>query len=497
MQIQLPMPELAIPHEGSATLPRVRRVYCNRSLRLDQIEMVGFDMDYTLAIYNQVEMDRLSIEATVTKLVDRGYPETLLKMPYRTDFPIRGLLIDKKLGNILKMDRYRYVKKAYHGMRALTREERRALYHSKRVRIGGTRFHWVDTLYALSEVSVFAAVVDELEREGASLDYDSLFGDVRTCIDLAHQDGSILDRVLADLPRYMLRDPLLGQTFHKLRSSGKKLFLLTNSRAAYTDTMMTYLVGDALPEYPSWKNYFDIIITASRKPSFFMEQNALFEVHDDGTTRPATAFERGKVYQGGNIDDFERVAACASDRILYVGDHIYGDVLRAKKESAWRTVMIIQEMDGELGAIEKTATDVERMDAIDDARDKLENELRARQTRFKELSRQLDAAHERGALLDAPVTEVEAARLREKRAIDRVRGRLRALDAEFIQLEDRVDGDFHPFWGSLFKSGPEVSSFGDQIEKYACLYTDRASNLFHYSPMHYFRSPRDRMPHEL
>jgi len=43
-------------------------------LRLDQVKVVGFDMDYTLAIYRQAEMDRLSIEATVAKLVDRGYP---------------------------------------------------------------------------------------------------------------------------------------------------------------------------------------------------------------------------------------------------------------------------------------------------------------------------------------------------------------------------------------------------------------------------------------
>ncbi len=68
--------------------------------------MVGFDMDYTLAIYEQGAMDRLSIEATAQKLVDQlGYPACLLDAPYRTDFPIRGLLIDRKLGNILKMDR--------------------------------------------------------------------------------------------------------------------------------------------------------------------------------------------------------------------------------------------------------------------------------------------------------------------------------------------------------------------------------------------------------
>jgi hypothetical protein len=89
--------------------PRVRRIYCNRNLRLDHIQMVGFDMDYTLAVYKQAELDRLSIEATARKLVQRGYPESLCTMSYRTHFPIRGLLVDPKLGNILKTDRYKFV----------------------------------------------------------------------------------------------------------------------------------------------------------------------------------------------------------------------------------------------------------------------------------------------------------------------------------------------------------------------------------------------------
>src|SRR5690606_16040795 len=100
------------------------------------------------------EIDRLSIEATVQKLVARGYPDFLLTMDYRTDFPVRGLLVDKKTGNVLKMDRYKYVKKAYHGMRPLELDERRRLYHAKRIRPATRRYHWVDTLYALSEVAV-------------------------------------------------------------------------------------------------------------------------------------------------------------------------------------------------------------------------------------------------------------------------------------------------------------------------------------------------------
>jgi 5'-nucleotidase len=74
---------------------------------------------------------------------------------------------------------------------------------------------------------------------------------------------------------------------------------------------------------------------------------------------------------------------------------------------------------------------------------------------------------------------------------------LRALAAEYRALEKSIDARFHPYWGSLFKQDVELSSFGDQVEEYACLYTARVSNLLHYSPLQFFRSPRDLMPHEL
>lgn len=510
MQLPLPLPDsFAGSLEPS---DRSRRVFCNRNLRMDQIQYVGFDMDYTLAIYHQAAMDQLSIEWTVRKLVEaRGYDENLLSMPFRTDFPVRGLLVDKKLGNVLKMDRYRYVKKAFHGMRALSRDERREAYHTHRVRPGTARYHWVDTLYALSEVSVFAAAVEALDATGRPVDYAALFTDIRECIDLAHRDGSILGSILADLPKYVLRDPDLGSTLHKLRSSGKKLFLLTNSRAAYTDQMMTYLLGDSLREYPHWRNYFDYVVTAAGKPGFFTKRSPFEVVMDDGTTQPATSFERGKVYAGGNIVDFAAELGVQGDQVLYVGDHIYGDVLRAKKDTAWRTAMIIQEMGVEMRVLAEHAETLDRIDQIEQQRENLSLSLRERQSALKRIEREMSVARDRDAqvsLLPADGGENEDGRslspialtdLRElhRRGIDRVRTKLISLGEELDELEARVDQAFHPFWGALFKSGAEVSIFGDQVEEYACLYTDRVSNFLHYSPMHYFRSPRDRMPHEL
>ncbi len=488
MQERFPAPEFDSPGGSVFPPPAGRRVYCNRNMRLDQVKVVGFDMDYTLAIYRQAEMDRLSIDATVRKLIDRGYPEELRTMKYRTDFPIRGLLIDRKLGNVLKMDRHRYVKTAYHGFTRLSREERRRAYHTRRLRPGSRRYHWVDTLYSLSEVAVYAAVIEHLEPRQVALDYGQLFADIRECADLSHQDGSILDVVLQDLPRYVDRDPELGLLFHKLRSAGKRLFLLTNSGPEYTEAMMSYLLGNALEEYPSWKNYLDYICTFSNKPGFFTEKAPFVDVETGAEIREPA---RSRVYTGGNITDFQRALGFSGDEVLYVGDHIYGDVLRAKKESTWRTAMIIQEMDDELRVLREHALTFERADALEQMQDAVQDELREHQARLKRAERKLNE-HESGP----ERAKWDSKRVRHRRSIDRLRAQLKELNAERAALHDVLDEAFHPFWGSVFKAGNEVSSFGNQIEQYAGLYTARATNLTQYSPMHYFQSPRHRMPHE-
>ncbi|MEZ4392322.1 MAG: HAD-IG family 5'-nucleotidase [Polyangiales bacterium] len=491
---QLPLPNVdRDAPEGAArvsTLPRDRKVYVNRSLRMDRVEWVGFDMDYTLAIYKQDEIDRLSMEATVKKLVERGYPPVLQEARFDTSYAIRGVLIDKKLGHILKMDRYKYVGRAWHGTRELSRDERHALYHQRKIRVTAQRYHWIDTLYALPEAALYAGAVDLLDRYGLHVEYGQLFEDIRECIDEAHRDGSIVDVIADDLPRFVARDPALAPTLHKLRSAGKKLFVLTNSRWEYTEKMMTFLLGGALPEYTSWRQYFDVVSVAAAKPAFFTEKRPILErVLDEGRsgTRPAYSLERGKVYEGGNLKDFERLLNAFGDRILYVGDHIYGDILRSKKDSAWRTALIVQEMTAEFDAMARTEDDVARLDDLAQRRESLEDELRYSQSRLRALLRAARAGRDGDPAAQGEIT----------RSMEGIRATLRALDVEYRALERSVDDAFHPYWGSLFKQGVELSSFGDQVEGYACLYTSRVSNLLAYSTLQHYRSPRDLMPHEL
>ena len=104
-------------------IPRRYRVYANRNLELDRMRLIGFDMDYTLALYDQPRMEMLSIAATVDKLVAlKGYPESIRGLTYDSRFGIRGLIIDRETGNIIKPDRYGSPGRAFHGRKPIGRE---------------------------------------------------------------------------------------------------------------------------------------------------------------------------------------------------------------------------------------------------------------------------------------------------------------------------------------------------------------------------------------
>jgi hypothetical protein len=153
------------------------------------------------------------------------------------------------------------------------------------------------------------------------------------------------------------------------------------------------------------------------------------------------------------------------EEVLYVGDHIYGDILRSKRHANWRTAMVIQEMERELQSVLSHASDLDQVARLEEERFQLGLERTARA-----LEGDRDKA---------------------------LRDLIRNLTKEIARLEQGTSNLFNSYWGMLFRDRAELSAFGAQVEDYACIYTSRASNFRLYSPVWYFRSPRDRMAHEL
>jgi 5'-nucleotidase len=477
-------------------IPREHRVFVNRNLRLDKIDMVGFDMDYTLALYNQARIEELSIRATLDKLVTaKGYPEAIRGLSYDPQLALRGLVVDRDSGNVFKPDRYGYPGRARHGLTTLDRDKIAELYQRERTRLSNRRYAWIDTLFALPEAVLYAGLVDYFDRTDvpSKPDYGALWEHIRECIDLAHRDGSIKTIVSAQLSSYIERDDALAETLHKLRSSGKRLFVLTNSAWDYTSTVMSYLLDGALAAYPNWKSYFDVVVVSAAKPEFFTGEHPFIELDHTGapTTRPnadSGPFQRGRIYQGGNLKAFEERARASGDHVLFVGDHIYGDMLRSRKSSNWRTAMVLQEMEHEVATYDRLRAELGKLDRLDAELIHLDAELNERQSSLRTLQKLGDQTPGSDQVADA--------RRQVKEIIETLRKELRAATAQHRTLEAEIDHAFNPFWGPLFREGYEISKFGEQVEAYACVYTSRVSNFRFYSPMQYFRGPRDRMPHE-
>ncbi len=146
-------------------------------------------------------------------------------------------------------------------------------------------------------------------------------------------------------------------------------------------------------------------------------------------------------------------------------------------------------------AHESCRADLARSEELEDLHERLEDDLRYSPAKFKDLTRQIE--HAKTKPNGVPLADLDAERGRTKRAVERIRGRLKEVSAEITEIEKASDACFHAFWGSLLKEGNEQSSFGAQVEEYACLYTSRVSDFLLYSPQQHYRSPRDEMAHEL
>ncbi|CAN5789279.1 HAD-IG family 5'-nucleotidase [soil metagenome] len=479
-------------------VPRKNRVFCNRNIRMDTIEMIGFDMDYTLALYHQDKLEQLSIELTQNKLIEKhGYSPAIRDLTYDPKWAIRGVMVDRKLGNVFKLDRHSHIGRCYHGFREVDNDHRKAIYRNEKINLSDDRWEWIDTLFGLPEAVMYTTIVDWAEKQGGPVNYDKLFGDIRTAIDEAHRDDTLKSVIKADLASYIVKDPMLGETLHKFRSSGKKLFLLTNSLYDYTAVVMSYLLDGERKAYPSWRNYFDIVIVGGAKPAFFNELRPFMQVDAVTATVLPDAevkhLSRDKIYQGGNVVAFEQMTGIKGEQVLYIGDHIYGDILRLRKQHMWRTAMVLQELEREITVADRLEAQIQDQDLLDRRHRNLESEIDYQTLRLKKIQRLLD---------DDGTSAPLRARLEEERrvtraSVDSLRDRAGLMDAEVDSLEARIDRAYNSHWGSCLREGNENSRFGEQVNDYADLYTSRVSNFGPYSPLRYFRAPRRPMPHEV
>lgn len=509
-----------------AAPPPERRVFCNRTLNLRAIQAIGYDMDYTLIHYNVAAWEARSFDHIKRKLAELGWPVEGLTFDFE-GYQL-GLVIDRQLGNIVKANRFGYVKRSAHGTRDLDLDAQRRAYAETIVDLADPRFIFMNTLFAIAAASMYAQLVDRLdagEIPGA-IGYSELYDVLQDSLDAAHMEGQLKGEIMADPERYVLLDPEMPLTLLDQHRCGKRLMLITNSEWHYTQFLMDYAFRPFLPEGMAWRDLFKVVIVAAAKPLFFTRSQPAFEVVDEhghllpvvGTPSP------GRILHGGHAGLVEAMLGLEGGQILYIGDHAYGDVHVTKKILRWRTALVIRELEEEVREQRAFAPTQEELSCRMAAKEGLEHRYAALRLALQRRRHQRKMTRGRAAGQAADRMAGRAGGRATGRAGGRADSRAKAAAEEASKsglsiqaLEKEIEGvrkalsdadagitplalasaQIHnPRWGLLMRSGGDRSYLARIIERHADIYTSRVSNLMYETPYAFFRARRGRLPHD-
>ncbi|KAH1201008.1 Cytosolic purine 5'-nucleotidase [Glycine max] len=483
--------DLGIPSPSSSR-NSPRGIFCSRTLNLRSISAIGYDMDYTLIHYNVMAWEGRAYDYCMENLKNMGFPVDGLA--FDPDLVIRGLVIDKEKGNLVKADRFGYIKRAMHGTKMLSTRAVSEMYGRELVDLRKeSRWEFLNTLFSVSEAVAYMQMVDRLDDgtipADLALDYKGLYKAVGKALFWAHVEGRLKSEIMSKPELFVEPDPELPLALLDQKEAGKKLLLITNSDYLYTDKMMRHSFNRFLPNDMGWRDLFDIVIVSARKPEFFQTSHPMYEVvTGEGLLRPCFKAQTGGLYSGGSAQMVENSLDIHGDEILYVGDHIYTDVSQSKVHLRWRTALICRELEEEYSALigsrgyrESLVELISQKEVVGD----LFNQLRlALQRRSK----------------DRPAQTLAATNLDDEDLTDSMQKLLivmQRLDEKIAPMLE-ADGElFNSRWGFLSRAGLwDKSHLMRQIEKYADIYTSRVSNFLYYTPFMYFRSQEQNLAHD-
>lgn len=451
-------------------------IFINRTLNLKKIKAIGFDMDYTIVRYKTEAFERFTHQETLKKLVAvKKYPEEILKLNFDFERVIQGIVIDKKKGNLLKVSRFGKVKSSYHGLTPIDFKEQQSLYGNGVIDLSDAHIQSLDTNFSVSNGVLYSQLVELKKKDLRFPDFETLADDVKEALDLCHSDGTLKSHVRKNISDYIIQDPDVVTLLERYKRYGKKLLVITNSDFNYTKLLLDHTINPFLKEHKDWSELFEITITLSSKPRFFTTKAPFLKI--DPITGSMTNAE-GKItkgiYQGGFAGKLQKDLELEGDEILYLGDHIYGDVVSIKKTFNWRTALVLDPLKEEIESIKSSAViqiEIDKQMAIKESLEHMLNDIELRKNELHE-----DVSKEK---LNGLFNDVDK------------------VNAIISDLLDQHKKYFNPYWGEMMRAGLEESRFADQVEKYACIYMTKVADLISYSPKTYFRPFRRTLPHEL
>jgi len=452
-------------------------VFTNRTLNMKKIKFVGFDMDHTLVRYNSKAFEGLAHAHLLKKLVEeRGYPKQILNLKFDFDAVIRGLVIDSVKGNLLKVSRHGAIRVSHHGTKRIDYRQQQKDYHGTYVDLSDRNFVAIDTAFSLSVAILFGQMVDvkDANPDLGMPDYPQLLTDIIDVMDLSHRNDSLKSEVRKNMSKYIMADPLVVAGLERYKKHGKTLIIVTNSDYHYSKALLDYAITPYLKEHKSWTDLFEYVITGARKPRFFTDNQNFLKVNPaDGTLTNYDAKLVPGIYQGGCSKLLEESLEMHGEDILYVGDHIYGDIVRLKKDSKWRTALVIDEL----------AQEVENLRKANPMQLDIQELMRKKSPMEKEVVRLTSEEIELGKNHGATVKKMQE--------------EIAKIDVEISGMIEKIQSIFNRYWGQTMRAGNEESYFAYQVDRFADIYMPTLADMLSVSPRTYYRAIRRPLAHEL
>lgn len=445
---------------------------------MKHIKAIGFDMDYTLVRYHSDVFEELTFEKVQQKLVkDYGYPKEVLDFKFEFNRAIRGLVIDKQMGNLIKLSTFGKVKLSYHGTKELNFRQQQKCYKGLSIDLNDELFRCIDTSFSIAHANIYQLLVDLKDKHPEKIlkSYFDMEQDVMDAVDLSHRDGTLKDVVKKNLDKYIIQDPKTVEVLERFKSYGKRLWVITNSDYDYSQALLDHTINPYLKNHKDWKDLFEIVITLSSKPRFFTDRQAFLKV--DTETGLLSNFDQPLVpgvYQGGNAEKLQHDFNVSGDDVLYLGDHIYGDVLKIKKTCNWRTALVIEELNNEVQSY------LNSKDTSKEIRELMQAKI--------DVEKNLDSLYTK---------EFEKGKKVTKDELHINFSKIEKIDKQIGKLIRQYQRNYNPYWGEVMRAGVDPSRFVSQIEKYACIYMSKVSDFADYGPRSYFRPKKRLLTHEL
>jgi len=78
-----------------------------------------------------------------------------------------------------------------------------------------------------------------------------------------------------------------------------------------------------------------------------------------------------------------------------------------------------------------------------------------------------------------------------------LQNKISELDIEITKYLQEEQTFYNTHWGRVFRAGAEETYFAYQVDRFACIYMEKFSDLLEQSPLTYFRANRRLLPHDI